>query len=288
MSAVDNALREAVIALANQASEAIMQVYAGDNASFQIQHKDDDSPLTRADLAAHHIISEGLSQLTPDLPILSEESAAIPWSQRRQWQRYWLVDPLDGTREFIKRNGEFCVNIALIEHGRAVFSLIQSPVSHVIWHAQLGEGAYRRYGEEQHAISTCKPAAHPLRVVATRSQRGTLVAGALARMGDIEQFGMGSALKFCHMAEGHIDVHLRMHPTQEWDTAAGQCLLEATGGVVLSLSGKPFRYNQREALTNGHFIALGDPDLPWQHWVLEEDNPEKLITTRSAIICCEK
>jgi len=267
MSALDNALRQAVIALAHQAGAAIMQVYNGDNASFEVQHKDDDSPLTRADLAAHHIIVNGLTQLTPDLPILSEESAQIPWSQRRPWQRYWLVDPLDGTREFIKRNGEFCVNIALIENGTAVFGLIQSPVTGIVWHAERGNGAYRRCGEEQTLLSTCRPAQQPLRVVASGTRRGPNLAYALAHMGEIELSKLRSALKFCKLAEGKLDVHIRMHPTQEWDTAAGQCLLEAAGGVVLTLSGKPFRYNQREQLINGDFIALGDPTLAWQSWL---------------------
>jgi len=267
MSTLDNALREAVIALAHQAGAAIMQVYHGDFADFQVQNKADDSPLTRADLAAHRIIVEGLAQLTPDWPILSEESAHIPWVQRRPWQRYWLVDPLDGTREFIKRNGEFSVNIALIDHGTAIFSLIQSPVTGVIWHAELGQGAYRRCGEEQRLLSTCCPAQQPLRVVASRSHGCPTLDYALAHMGEVEVSRLGSALKFCKLAEGKLDVHLRMHPTQEWDTAAGQCLLEAAGGVVLTLSGKPLRYNQREQLINGDFIALGDPTLAWQSWL---------------------
>jgi len=267
MSALDNALCQAVIALAHQAGAAIMQVYNGDSACFEVQHKADDSPLTRADLAAHHIIVNGLAQLTPDLPILSEESAQIPWSQRRPWQRYWLVDPLDGTREFIKRNGEFSVNIALIENGTAVFSLIQSPVTGIVWHAQRGNGAYRRCGEEQTLLSTCRPAQQPLRVVASRTHSGPGLVYALAHMGEIELSNLGSALKFCKLAEGKLDAHIRMHPTQEWDTAAGQCLLEAAGGVVLTLSGKPLRYNQREQLINGDFIALGDPTLAWQSWL---------------------
>jgi len=267
MNTIDNALREAVIALAQQAGAAIMQVYHGDTASFEVQHKDDDSPLTRADLAAHHIIVEGLSHLTPDFPVLSEESAQIPWSLRRPWQRYWLVDPLDGTREFIKRNGEFSVNIALIENGTAVFSLIQSPVSGVVWHAERGHGAYRRSGSQQVRLTSCRPAQQPLRVVASRTHGTPGITYALAHMGEFELSRLGSALKFCKLAEGKLDAHLRMHPTQEWDTAAGQCLLEAAGGVVLTLSGKPLRYNQREQLINGDFIALGDPTLAWQSWL---------------------
>mgnify|MGYP001028195108 CR=1 FL=1 len=151
MSAVDAALREAVIGIARQAGAAIMQVYAD---GFDVEHKDDLSPLTSADLAAHHVIVHGLAQLTPDLPVLSEESAQLPWDARRQWQDYWLVDPLDGTREFIKRNGEFSVNIALIRDGAPVFGVVQAPVSDVVWHAMRGDGAWRREGGREDAILT--------------------------------------------------------------------------------------------------------------------------------------
>lgn len=265
MSALDAALRERVIEIAEQAGAAIMQVYAS---GFDIEQKADDSPVTTADLAAHRLIVQGLSQLTPDIPVLSEESAQVSWETRRQWQRYWLVDPLDGTREFIKRNGEFSVNIALIEGGVSVFGVVQAPVTGLVWHAERGAAAYRREGQQQDAISTRVPPAVPLRVAASRSHRSERTQTLLARMGEIELIAQGSSLKFCRIAEGTLDVYPRLGPTSEWDTAAGQCVLEAAGGVLLAAdSGQPFHYNQRPRLLNGDFVALGDATLPWQDWV---------------------
>ncbi|PZU28995.1 MAG: 3'(2'),5'-bisphosphate nucleotidase [Stenotrophomonas sp.] len=266
MSAVvDDVLREGVLDIAQRAGAAIMQVYAS---GFDIEQKADDSPVTTADLAAHRLIAAGLSQLTPDIPVLSEESAQLPWETRRQWQRYWLVDPLDGTREFIKRNGEFSVNIALIEDGVSVFGVVQAPVTEVIWHAQRGGQAWRRSGEQQDAINTRVPPASPLRVAASRSHASARTASLLARMGEIELVAQGSSLKFCRIAEGTLDVYPRLGPTSEWDTAAGQCVLEAAGGAVLAADdGVPFAYNQRPRLLNGDFVALGDASLPWQEWV---------------------
>ncbi|MGE8281025.1 MAG: 3'(2'),5'-bisphosphate nucleotidase CysQ [Stenotrophomonas sp.] len=262
---VDSALREAVIDIAHRAGAAIMQVYAS---GFDIQCKADDSPVTTADLAAHRLIVQGLGELTPDIPVLSEESAQLPWETRRQWQRYWLVDPLDGTREFIKRNGEFSVNIALIDGGLSVFGVVQAPVTGVVWHAERGGKAYRRDGGSEDAIITQVPPALPLRVAASRSHRSPRTEELLARMGEIELVAQGSSLKFCRIAEGTLDVYPRLGPTSEWDTAAGQCVLEAAGGVVLAAdTGEAFQYNQRPRLLNGDFVALGDASLPWQTWV---------------------
>lgn len=265
MSPLDTNVREAVIDIAHRAGAAIMQVYAN---GFDIERKADDSPVTSADLAAHRLIVQGLSELTPDIPVLSEESAQLPWETRRPWQRYWLVDPLDGTREFIKRNGEFSVNIALIEDGLPVFGVVQAPVTGVIWHGARGDKAYRRAGEQQSPITTQVPPAQPLRVAASRSHRSARTEELLARMGEIELVAQGSSLKFCRIAEGTLDVYPRLGPTSEWDTAAGQCVLEAAGGVLLAAdSGEPFRYNQRPRLLNGDFVALGDAALPWRDWV---------------------
>jgi len=262
---MDAALREAVIDIARRAGDAIMQVYAN---GFDIERKDDDSPVTSADLAAHRLIVQSLTGLTPDVPVLSEESAQLPWEVRRQWQRYWLVDPLDGTREFIKRNGEFSVNIALVDAGLPVFGVVQAPVTGVLWHAQRGGKAYRRDGSNEDVISTQVPPALPLRVAASRSHRSARTEELLARMGEIELIAQGSSLKFCRIAEGSLDVYPRLGPTSEWDTAAGQCVLEAAGGVLLAAdSGEPFHYNQRPRLLNGDFVALGDAGLPWQDWV---------------------
>lgn len=258
-------LRETVVAISRQAGAAVMQVYAG---GFEVSHKDDASPLTAADLAANRVIIEGLRQLTPDLPVLSEESAHVPWDVRRHWPTYWLVDPLDGTREFVKRNGEFSVNIALIHHGVPVLGVVQAPVGGQVWHAVRGEHAYRRDGQHDSQLRARIPATAPLRVAASRSHRDARTQGVLDRMGAIETVALGSSLKFCHIAEGRLDVYPRFGPTSEWDTAAAQCVLHAAGGALLAAgTGKSFRYNRRESLLNGDFIALGDPDLPWRDWL---------------------
>lgn len=265
-AALDAATRDGVIAIARSAAEAILDVYAG---AFDVIRKADASPVTAADLAAHHVIVDGLAQLTPDIPVLSEESAdTVAIDMRRRWTRMWLVDPLDGTREFVKRNGEFSVNIALIEHGVAVFGVIQAPVTGLLWHGAPGQGAWRRDGTIETAIQARRiDGAAPLRVAASRSHRDARTSAFLARMGDTEPMPLGSSLKFCRLAEGALDVYPRFGPTSEWDTAAGQAILEGAGGVVLDPAGRPFRYNQRDSLLNGDFIALSDPSLPWRDWL---------------------
>lgn len=260
------AWRERGIAIAVQAGTAILEIYTQD---FSVETKDDHSPLTAADLAAHRIIVGELARMTPDIPVLSEEGAGIDWATRRQWSRYWLVDPLDGTREFVKRNGEFTVNIALIENGVPILGVIHAPVLDYLVHAQRGVGCWLRdhaSGEDMR-LATQRPARAPLRVAASRSHLDARTAHALDVIGEHERQALGSSLKFCRIAEGRADVYPRFGPTSEWDTAAGQCILESAGGVVLDLSGAPFRYNQRESLLNPDFIALGDPALPWKDWL---------------------
>ena len=263
-------LHEGVIALARDAAAEIMQVYAGE---FAVAHKDDRSPLTAADLASHHCILAGLERLAPDIPILSEESAEeVPAITRRAWRRLWLVDPLDGTREFVKRNGEFTVNIALIEDGVPVLGVVQQPVTGALWWGARGLGAFKREGDEDAPLRVRKPATAPLRVAASRSHRDERTAAFMARLsdsmkGEVEPIGVGSSLKFCMLAEGAMDVYPRFGPTSEWDTAAAQCVLEAAGGAVVDPRGRPFAYNQRDTVLNGDFIALGDTGLPWTDWV---------------------
>lgn len=264
-AAVDDALREAVIALAQAAAARILAVYG---TAFDVERKDDDSPLTAADLASHHCIVDGLSRLTPGIPVLSEESAAsVPLATRRAWRRLWLVDPLDGTREFVKRNGEFTVNIALVEDGVATFGVIQQPVTGVLWHGAQGRGAHRRQGGADNPIACRAPATAPLRVAASRSHRDPRTEAFIARIGAVEPLAQGSSLKFCRMAEGALDVYPRFAPTSEWDTAAGQAIVEAAGGVVVDPRARPLRYNLRDTLLNGDFVALGDPALPWRAWL---------------------
>ena len=249
-----------VAALAERAAKAILDVYDSD---FAVQHKDDRSPLTAADLAAHHVIVDGLAALTPDIPVLSEESAGIAWSTRSTWTRYWLVDPLDGTREFVKRNGEFTVNIALIEDHRPLLGVVQQPVGGELAVAWRGGGAWiGRPGEKARRVTTRKRAS-PLVVVGSRSHASEREAGMLARLGHHAKLPMGSSLKFLRIASAEADLYLRLGPTSEWDTAAGQCVLEEAGGAVLDLRGARLRYNARESLINPDFVAIGDPDAEW-------------------------
>jgi len=253
---------EAVIAIARAAADDILEVYSG---QFEVHHKADASPVTAADLAAHTRIVEALERLTPDIPILSEESAeTISTQTRRRWTRYWLVDPLDGTREFVKRNGEFTVNIALIDAGIAVYGVIQAPVLETLWHGGPGLGAWRRDASGEQPLHASRPAACPLRVASSRSWPSPWLAQWLQQQSDAIAVPLGSSLKFCRLAEGGLDVYPRFGPTCEWDTAAGQAILQGAGGAVLDLDGAPLRYNQRNSLINGDFIALGDPQLHWQ------------------------
>lgn len=265
----DAALVEGAIAIARVAAAAILDIYDGE---FAVERKADASPLTAADLAAHHAILAGLARLTPDIPVLSEESAdEVGVEQRRGWERLWLVDPLDGTREFVKRNGEFSVNLALIERGEPVFGVVLAPVGGALWHGARGGHAYRRDGDQERRIRVQAPPAQPLRVAASRSHHSQRSDDFLARAhreapGGIAMVSLGSSLKFCRIAEGSLDLYPRFGPTSEWDTAAGQCVLEAAGGELLDPQGRPFRYNQRDSLLNGDFIALGDASLPWRAW----------------------
>lgn len=252
------------IALARSAGAAIMAVYARD---FAVEAKADASPLTEADMAAHRLIVAGLQALDPDVPVLSEESAAIDWEVRKHWRRYWLVDPLDGTREFVKRNGEFTVNIALIDGDAPIFGVVYAPALDELAYATRAHGAFLRLGDKDIAINCRRPATAPLRVAASRSHLDERTRAVLERMGEVERFGLGSSLKFLRIAQGRADVYPRFGPTSEWDTAAAQCVLEAAGGVVLSMNGEPLRYNRKNSLLNSDFIALGDADLPWRGWL---------------------
>jgi 3'(2'), 5'-bisphosphate nucleotidase len=247
--------------IAALAAAAIMDVYASD---FAVDCKDDRSPLTAADLAAHRVIVAGLEALTPTLPVLSEESSVIAWSERARWSRYWLVDPLDGTREFIKRNGEFTVNIALIDDHRPVLGVVQTPVNGDIACAWDGGGAWLAdsASAKPRRIRTRRRGS-PLIVAGSRSHASEHETNLLARLGPCAKVPLGSSLKFVRIAAAQADLYLRLGPTSEWDTAAGQCVLEQAGGAVLDFSGRPFRYNTRESLLNPDFMAVGDSEADW-------------------------
>lgn len=248
----------AIIDIAEQAGQAILAVYQQDNAAFNITGKADDSPLTAADLAAHQLIVKALTALTPELPILSEEAADISWDIRQNWQRYWLVDPLDGTKEFIKRNGEFTVNIALIENGEPVLGVIHAPVLNKTYYAAKGQGAFLKQGASSKAIAVATPG-DTVRVVGSRSHPSPDLAGYLQQFARHDMVPVGSSLKFCLVAEGSADVYPRFGPTMQWDTGAGHIIaLEA--GASVSFDGIASKVYQRENLRNPNFIvsALAD------------------------------
>ena len=254
-------LLDPVVSLAAEAGRAILEVYASD---FDVQAKDDQSPLTQADLASNHIIVAGLGKLTPELPIISEESGLPDFTERSQWNPYWLIDPLDGTKEFVKRNGEFTVNIALIEDHRPVFGVVHVPVSNRTYSGCRGVGAeLRTDGEEPQPIGVAQASAAPVRVVGSRSHLGTSLDRFLQNLGDFEMHPTGSSLKFCLIAEGAADVYPRLGPTSEWDTAAAQAVVEQAGGVVLELDGNPLSYNRQADILNPHFLVAGPMDHNW-------------------------
>ncbi|MEP7042211.1 MAG: 3'(2'),5'-bisphosphate nucleotidase CysQ [Dokdonella sp.] len=254
-------LARAAAAIAQRAAEAILEIYESD---FTVEQKDDRSPLTAADLAAHRLIVAALRELTPELPVLSEESAAIAWSERSRWSRYWLVDPLDGTREFVKRNGEFTVNIALIDAHQPVLGVVQKPVGGELACAWEGGGAWfaETSGAKSRRIGTRRRGS-PLIVAGSRSHGSEHESSLLARLGPCAKMPLGSSLKFVRIAAAEADLYLRLGPTSEWDTAAGQCVLEQAGGAVLDFNGRALTYNARETLLNPDFFAIGDRAADW-------------------------
>jgi 3'(2'), 5'-bisphosphate nucleotidase len=251
--------------IAREAGAAILEVYRQD---FAVQHKGDESPLTAADLASHRVITERLNTLTPDVPVLSEEGADIPFDTRSAWARYWLIDPLDGTREFVKRNGEFTVNIALIVDGAPVLGIVHVPVSGKSYVGEVGEGAWK-VDEKDHAapISVRKQRPPTVRIAGSRSHAGDSLKRFLDQVGDHEIVSMGSSLKLCLVAEGAADIYPRLGPTSEWDTAAAQAVVEAAGGRVTDTQGETLRYNTKESLLNPHFLVFGDQDAQWERYL---------------------
>jgi 3'(2'), 5'-bisphosphate nucleotidase len=252
------ALAEALLPVVHAAGNAIMTIYDG---KFAVQRKEDNSPLTLADLESQRIIIEGLQRIAPGIPILSEESAAAPWAERRNWRELWVVDPLDGTREFVKRNGEFTINIALVVDHEPLLGVISAPAQAQLYWGAAGSGAFAQHGGGQRNRIRCVPPRHPLRVVGSRSHLSAQTEAYLKRLRPHVMTGVGSSLKFCLLAQGDADLYPRFGPTSEWDTAAGQALLEAAGGHVTRFDGHRLRYNCRESILNGDFLAFSEPSV---------------------------
>jgi 3'(2'), 5'-bisphosphate nucleotidase len=259
---------DAVIDIARQAGEAILSVY---NTDFSVEEKSDKSPLTEADMAAHKIIVQRLAELTPEIPLLSEESADIPFETRSNWQRYWLIDPLDGTREFVKRNGEFTVNIALIEGHEPVLGVVYVPVMALTYFGQRGQGAFKQAkGEDPVPIQVQAELRRPVQVAGSRSHAGDSLKQFLVNLGEHEIVSMGSSLKICLVAEGKADVYPRLGLTSEWDTAAAQAVVEAAGGRITKTDMDPLLYNTKETLLNPFFFVFGDTSVDWSSYLAEE------------------
>ena len=266
------ALLDSMQAVAVAAGLEILAVYHGTE-PIDVTIKADRSPLTRADTRANRLIVEQLRHLDSSLPILSEESSQPPVAVRHSWRRYWLVDPLDGTREFLSRNGEFTVNIALIEDGQPLLGVVYVPVTGVTYFGgTAAAGAWKRTGTAAavplHTATVPRQPGRRLRVVASRRHGNAAVDQLMARLrrhfAEVELRGVGSSLKLCWLAEGDADICPRLAPTSEWDTAAAHAILRAAGGELLAPDFTPLRYNQKHDLLNPHFVAIGDPGFDWQ------------------------
>jgi len=274
------ALLEQVIALAQQAGQAILDVYDGDQ--LNVRTKSDESPVTAADLAAHGLLVPGLRGILPAVPVLSEEGTIPAFRERSRWQRYWLVDPLDGTKEFIQRNGEFTVNIALIENHIPVLGVVYVPVTGVVYAGSAGTGAFKEVDGIRASIQV-RPLPPPGEVTVVASRRhgaGTveaLLTGLSAQLGPVQAVSMGSSLKLCLVAEGKADFYPRLALTCEWDTAAAQAVVEAAGGAVLDIDFAPMRYNTKEELLNPFFYVVGDQTFDWS--TLLSNPPQGLDAT---------
>ncbi|MDX1756678.1 MAG: 3'(2'),5'-bisphosphate nucleotidase CysQ [Marinobacter sp.] len=244
-------LLQDVIRIADQASQKVMDIYRSD---FKVEYKADESPITAADLASHRVIVEGLRNLSHDIPILSEEAASAPWSERRRWHRFWLVDPIDGTKDFTQRTGEFTVNIALVEHGEPVLGVVTAPALKEAYWGVKGQGAWKRDRTGRvRRISVVVPKAEK-RIVASKNHLNDETRAFIEKIGEHQLVQAGSSLKFCKIAEGHADIYPRLGPTCEWDTGAAHAVLAAAGGKVETLDGQPLRYGKEDVL-NPYFVA---------------------------------
>ncbi len=260
--------------IARDAGKAILTIY---NEGFNVEEKEDKSPLTDADLASHNLILKRLSELTPNIPVLSEESAKLPFAERASWQTYWLVDPLDGTREFVKRNGEFTVNIALIHQHHSIIGVINVPVLDVDYYAWKDGGCYKAEKKgvtEKISVKKLdeKLDGSQLCIAGSRSHGSEMMRKYMEKLGadskaGIKKLSMGSSLKFCLVAEGRADLYPRLGLTSEWDTAAAHCIVEQAGGYISKTDMSPLKYNTKDSLLNPFFFVFGDNSRDWSQYL---------------------
>ncbi len=255
-----------VCEIAKQAGAEIMKIYAE---GFEVEQKKDHSPLTTADLASHTLIIEKLEKLTPEIPILSEESASISFAERSSWKNYWLIDPLDGTREFIKRNGEFTVNIALITEHSSSLGVVYIPVQDICYSASRKQGAYKQEQNQMAQkiqVRSSTPTNKPT-ICGSRSHAGKSLQALQEKIGEFDLISMGSSIKMCLVAEGVADIYPRFGPTSEWDTAAAHCVVNEAGGVIVDTTLKTLQYNTKDSLLNPSFLAVGDLNNQWREFL---------------------
>ena len=250
----------AAVEIARAGGKRILEYYSP---GIKIEQKADRSPLTEADRASNVIIIRRLKSLTPDIPVLSEESEAIKHELRSGWKRFWLVDPLDGTQEFISHNDEFTVNVALIDNRKPVLGVVHAPMADLTYFSCAGQSAFKQKGAEKaRAIEARRYDGGKPIVTTSRSHAGEETAAFLKNIGEHDVVALGSSLKFCLVAEGTADVYPRLGPTMEWDTAAPQCIVEAAGGRVIDLNRQPLVYNKL-SLTNPWFLVCGAGEYDW-------------------------
>lgn len=255
-----------VVRLVESAAVLILEEYARYEHGGDVTLKSDRSPLTNADLASHRLLTAGLGALVPRYPVLSEEGADVPFAERERWPRFWLVDPLDGTREFLDRNGEFTINVALIERDTPLLGVVNAPALGETYEAARGVGARARSAQAPEPrpihVADYRSAEH-LRIVVSRSYSDPATEAFVASFPGAERRSIGSALKLCKIADGSAHLYPRFGPTMEWDIAAADCIVREAGGTVTDLAGEPLRYNKRD-LHNPFFVAAGNPSPPWQ------------------------
>lgn len=266
---INRILLDQVIETSVRAGQAILEIYNSDR-DFNTETKSDDSPVTDADKAAHIVLYKTLSEIDQNIPVLSEEGNMPDFDTRSSWGRYWIIDPLDGTKEFIKRNGEFTVNVALIEGGVPILGVVHVPVLGITYAGTSDLGAIKIDSAGEKAItprSAPEKGQGPVKVVASRSHGSEAVEKCVNKLekyfGSTERKSMGSSLKLCLVAEGEADIYPRLAPTSEWDTAAAQAVVEAAGGIVLDDDLKVLRYNTKADILNPHFYVIGDPNFNW-------------------------
>ncbi len=252
---INQAFIEKVLPIAEQAGKAILDIYhSGDK--IHVSVKDDNSPLTIADAASNTIITDGLTAIFPDIPVLSEEGSSVPYDERKSWEYYWCVDPLDGTKEFIYRRDDFTVNIALIHRDHPVLGIIYAPVYDALYYGSPATGSWLKKDQQSWQPLFADKRSDEWTAIGSRSHASEEEQSVLAAYPVVATIAAGSSLKFCRIAEGAAHIYYRHGPTMEWDTAAGQIIAESSGAVMTSADGSVFRYN-KPSLLNGSFICTG-------------------------------